>query len=539
MASLVKPIIIRYLDATGRQVPKGTPGARPVKERAKKWYAQGVPGWPRHKREPLATHKMTAQALLNRLVEDALRGQAGLTDKYAKHRAAPVADHLAAYRKHLEAKGDTPKHVELVTARVREVCDGCGFKFLGDVEAGRVLDWLADRRLDRPPPRVPPDRATFTKAEVAAVLGVTPDAVRQAVLRHRLPATGNGKARRYPRETVERLCELAGRGLSVQTANHYIAALKGFCRWLVRDRRLGENPVEHVQGGNPATDRRHDRRELPVEELVRVLEAARASPRAFRGLTGPDRYNLYLCACGSGFRADELAALRPESFALTAAPPTVTLGAGRAKNRKAVRHPLPPGVAAALSDYLAGKPGGQAVWPGTWVADAAEMLRIDLAAAGVPYTVEGPDGPLYADFHALRHSYISGLSRAGLTVKQLQVLARHSTPELTIGRYSHASLPELGAAAGKLPALVAAPAAVGAVIDAVSVPVAEYQALTTWAAVGLALLAGGSVAPPVAQRGGPDRDGRGRPGTPEAESAASRPVVIHLNNRGLGRTGTA
>ena len=35
------------------------------------------------------------------------------------------------------------------------------------------------------------------------------------------------------------------------------------------------------------------------------------------------------------------------------------------------------------------------------------MLRGDLAAAGIPYTVEGPDGPLFADFHALRHSFIA------------------------------------------------------------------------------------------------------------------------------------
>src|SRR5436305_279135 len=28
MASLAKPMVVRYLDAEGRQVPKGTPGAR-------------------------------------------------------------------------------------------------------------------------------------------------------------------------------------------------------------------------------------------------------------------------------------------------------------------------------------------------------------------------------------------------------------------------------------------------------------------------------------------------------------------------------
>ncbi len=74
------------------------------------------------------------------------------------------------------------------------------------------------------------------------------------------------------------------------------------------------------------------------------------------------------------------------------------------------------------------------------------------------------------------------LARAGLTVKQAQKLARHSSPELTIGRYAHAELQELGAAVGRLPALAAAPAEAF-----VNIPEAEYQALRMLAAVGLAL----------------------------------------------------
>jgi hypothetical protein len=40
MASLLKPWITRYLDAEGKQVKKGTPGARKVKKRTAKWYGQ-------------------------------------------------------------------------------------------------------------------------------------------------------------------------------------------------------------------------------------------------------------------------------------------------------------------------------------------------------------------------------------------------------------------------------------------------------------------------------------------------------------------
>ena len=79
-------------------------------------------------------------------------------------------------------------------------------------------------------------------------------------------------------------------------------------------------------------------------------------------------------------------------------------------------------MAELLRAYLADKPPGRAVWPGGWRTDAAEMLRFDLDAARIPYTVEGPDGSLYADFHALRHSYITALGRVGWTSERRRSL---------------------------------------------------------------------------------------------------------------------
>src|SRR5262249_45605451 len=62
----------------------------------------------------------------------------------------------------------------------------------------------------------------------------------------------------------------------------------------------------------------------------------------------------------------------------------------------------------------------------------------------------GPDGPLYADFHALRHSYLTLGGRAGIDLRTLQELAGHSTPVLT-ARYSHRRLHDLAGAVEKLP----------------------------------------------------------------------------------------
>ncbi len=73
------------------------------------------------------------------------------------------------------------------------------------------------------------------------------------------------------------------------------------------------------------------------------------------------------------------------------------------------------------------KPTGAPVWGGTWASDrrGAEMLRMDLEAAGIPYVIEGTDGPLFADFHALRHSYLTLGGRAGIDLRTLQELAGH------------------------------------------------------------------------------------------------------------------
>src|SRR5262249_26535244 len=211
--------------------------------------------------------------------------------------------------------------------------------------------------------------------------------------------------------------------------------------------RTGDNPVAHLDGGNAEVDRRHDRRELDADELRRLLDVTRQSERRFRGLTGPDRFHLYAVACSTGFRASGLASLAPEAFDLDTEPPVVTLAARKNKSRKTKVQPLPPDVAELLRDYLRGKPTGRPLWGGTWAKGrkAAEMLRLDLEAAGIPYAVEGPDGPLYADFHALRHTYLTLGGRAGIDLRTLQELAGHTKPELT-ARYSHRRLYDLAGA---------------------------------------------------------------------------------------------
>src|SRR5262245_24816161 len=350
--NVFKKIITRYLDNNGRQVRKGTPGATQVREFSRKYYGRDpATGKP----VPLAANKVAAELLLAQMVRKAELKEANVFDPYEGHTKRPLAEHLDDFRKDLAARDNSPRYVALVVSRLRALLDGCGFLFLADLSANRVMTWLADlrRKADARAP-LPPGKELFTARETAALLGITLASLGEAARRHRLELVPEKRRRLYPRAAVEFLQDCQAQGRSVQTTNYYLSHLKSFCRWLVKDRRMGDNPVAHLDTGKVEADRRHDRRELEVDELRRLLVAARSSDRVSFGLSGGDRFVLYATACGTGFRASALASLTPESFDLDADAPTVTLAARSNKSKKTKVQPVPADVAALLRDYLAG-----------------------------------------------------------------------------------------------------------------------------------------------------------------------------------------
>jgi integrase len=452
MATVFKKSIVRYLDASGKQVKKGTPGAKKVKEKSSKWYGR-VPSQPRP--VPLSADKKVAGILLHELIKKAENAKVGIGDPFEKHHRRPLAEHLADYRAVLKATGCGAKYIRDSVAAIERIIQECGFVFLTDISLSAVQEYLASLRSEQTPGTpLDPAKEWYTKGELAAAVGVRPHCLPGLVKRWDLTATGNGKARRYPRATALALRQWQARPIGLGTLNHYVAAAKGFTAWLVSDNRHGTDVLAKLSGFNAAADVRRGRRALTAEELQRVLQAARTSGQVFRGLAGQERHALYLTACTTGYRAGELAVLTPQAFSLASQPPLVLLGAEHTKNGKTAIQHIPDDVATVLRDHLAGKPAGVPVWPGGWSDNAADMLRIDLAAAGIPYAIEGPDGPLFADFHSLRHSYVALLDRCGATMKEAMRLARHSDPKLTMARYGKAQLHDLAGVAQRLTRLL-------------------------------------------------------------------------------------
>ena len=218
------------------------------------------------------------------------------------------------------------------------------------------------------------------------------------------------------------------------------------------DRRIGENPLECIGGINTQTEKKRDRRALPHDEQNRLIETALKSEVKYQGLNGKERAMLYLLAAETGFRANELGTLSWKSFDFDKSGPTVTVTAAYSKGRKEKVQPIRTDVAELFRQWDLERNEGKnkKVFRGFKYIRWADMLKEDLAVAGIPYL---DDAGRVADFHALRHTYITNLVKGGASPKVVQSLARHSKITLTMDTYTHISLYDERGALDGLPDL--------------------------------------------------------------------------------------
>lgn len=237
-------------------------------------------------------------------------------------------------------------------------------------------------------------------------------------------------------------------GRSQQTRNHYLRRAKAFAAWLTDadPPRLARDPLRKVKALK-VTEFRHKRR-VPTDDEIALLMRAIDQPAAKvrMGMSGSQRALAYRLCMATGFRAGELRSLTRQSFDLDTG--TVRLEARSEKNRSGTVQPLPPWLVLELRAWFA---GGGRCWE-RFPKEAGRLLEADLAVAGVPYKVEVHGQPIYFDFHSLRHWFVSWAANSpGISPKTLQVLARHSTAQLTIDVYAKAQTREIQATIASLP----------------------------------------------------------------------------------------
>ena len=191
----------------------------------KSWHIRFKDSAGRWQREKAYTDYQASEQLLAKREREVARELRGETTVFDEHHIQPLQQHLADFRQVMEAKDITPGQVSTVVYRVKQVVEGCHFVRITDISASRVETFLADLRRD---------------------------------------------------------------GASVATSNHYLRAVKQFTKWLVKDKRTGENRLAHLRKLNEQADRRYDRRALDESDFARLVEAAETGPPVER-VSGPDR----------------------------------------------------------------------------------------------------------------------------------------------------------------------------------------------------------------------------------------------------------
>jgi integrase len=359
----------------------------------------------------LSHDKAVAGEMLGRILGDVRLRRMGLAEPWETQLPRPLGEHVAEYRADLEGNKRSKKHVDKTISYIRTTLAACRFNTLAEVDGPKIAAFLAKRRATKK------------------------------------------KGRRGT--------------LSISGSNGYVTALRSFGNWLVENGRDSRNRFLSVEKLNAEIDPRHQRRAFSRDELALLLAAAESGPE-FRGLSGADRSMLYRVAMYTGLRVSELASLSPASFAFSAEPPVVRVEASKSKRRRNDRVPLHPALVALVRPWLkrdAGTAEGspaqkvlpfatRPLWPGTWPEKASVMVRRDLKQAREAWVeAAAPDersvrqesdflayrnrDGLVGDFHALRHTFITRLTEAGIHPAQAKELARHSTVALTIDRYSH------------------------------------------------------------------------------------------------------
>lgn len=125
--------------------------------------------------------------------------------------------------------------------------------------------------------------------------------------------------------------------------------------------------------------------------------------------------------------------------------------------------PSPQELVTVMQSWILKVPADAPLWSGKWSAQkrSGRLIQQDLETACTRLIADAPNEPEreirskssmlhykneigQTDFHALRHTYLSRLGRSGVSAKAMQKLVRHSTVELTIDRYTHADLNDLG-----------------------------------------------------------------------------------------------
>ena len=228
---------------------------------------------------------------------------------------------------------------------------------------------------------------------------------------------------------------LQAEGKAGKTIANHAEALHAFCLWAEQRGYLAADPLKGLAPFDTTPQTR--RRSLSAEEISRFLSSCNPSLRL-----------LYEVAFMSGLRANELRSLTIDHLDVEHS--GLILDAEWTKNRKDGFQPLPQSLVERLRAFAeAGEPDrlyaqayslsrhrqprkalkGRLLYV---PCQTAQAVYADLERAGIARST----GLGKIDFHALRVAFVNLVFEVGeASSKEVQHLARHSTPNLTFDTY--------------------------------------------------------------------------------------------------------
>ena len=379
------------------------------------------------------------------------KGEAAMAD----HQATSIADHFAVYLNHLRAKGTTNAHIVDLQSKANRLFADCRFDTLRDVDAKTLETWLTAQQAKKMAART-------RNRYLQALRGFC----KWCVETERLPANPLARVSKADEKSDRRKHRRAMTEAELVTLLQ-VARMRPLADYGRESVPLDADEVE--ASDKPPKRSQWKYKPLTLDGMQQAVELARErlkdNPEFVEKLErlGRERALIYKTLVLTGLRKNELASLTVGQLDLDGLMPFVVLDAADEKNRQGSTIPLRADLANDLKVWLSDHPP-----PATLkLRDASKatdskrplftvpagLVRIldrDLLAAGID---KRDERGRTIDVHALRTSFGTLLSKAGVAPRTAQAAMRHSKIDLTMNVYTDPKLLDVAGAMDSLPTL--------------------------------------------------------------------------------------
>ena len=352
-----------------------------------------------------------AQHKLNTWLQEIEKVKSGILTQeefeVSKQITGLIEEKLDLFTDYLTSKGVTEKYKDMVLSRIRLVCNACCFKRMTEMNSTPFVRWLNKRGVE---------------------------------------------------------------GMGARTRNAYREAMITFANWAILNKCLANNPFSRIAKAQESCDKRHERRALTVEEIIKLLKGTASRPLADqtknrRAKNDPNPNNItpfireklirlgwerkliYSTLIYTGLRKSELASITVGQVFLDCEIPHIILKAKDEKSRRGATLPLHPELVSRLRPWLKTKrTKSEKLFE--IPAGLSKILNRDLVFSGI----EKRDflGRVI-DVHSLRHTHATLLALKNVSPAVAKDSMRHSDIRLTMQVYTHLKLGQIADGVNQLP----------------------------------------------------------------------------------------